>query len=60
MKLSKLLLSAIVAGIAIQGASSCNKKDKEVFPKTHKTGAKDVITPDNDNQPDNCLACGRG
>ena len=58
MKLSNLLLSAIVAGVAVTATtSSCSKKDKDVTPQANseqKTDVEYVVTPYS------CPACGMG
>ena len=57
MKLSKLLLSAIVAGVSVTTTTtSCSKKDREVTPQVNneqKPG--DVVVT-----PFCCPACGMG
>jgi hypothetical protein len=53
MKLSKVLLSAIAVGVAVQATSSCGSKKKDPAPKeeqTAKTG----------KEPMNCPGCGLG
>ena len=58
MKLSKLLLSAMIAGIAVTSTTSCTKKDKDVNPQTPceqtGNGGGDVVTVHD------CPACGMG
>jgi hypothetical protein len=58
MKLSKLLLSAIVAGVAVTATTtSCSKKDKEVAPQTNEEKTGDVKPT---VMPYDCPACGMG
>ena len=56
MKISKTLLGAILAGIAIQTTvASCNKKEQaEIKPQTEKQTATPATAP----EP--CPACGMG
>ncbi|RYD58561.1 MAG: hypothetical protein EOP56_02960 [Sphingobacteriales bacterium] len=62
MKLSKMLLGAIVAGITVQTLTSCSKNEDKykilpVKEKKAKTDNKETI---NNPDPANCPACGMG
>ncbi len=58
MKLSKVLLSAIVAGVAVTATSSCSKESKEVAPVESPT-SQETAKPHN-QIPFDCPACGMG
>jgi hypothetical protein len=55
MKLSKSLLSAIIVGIALQGAVSCTKSKEDPSSKTSQEEKEKKKTP---YEP--CPACGMG
>ncbi len=55
MKLSTSLLSAIVAGLVLQGAVSCTKSKETPSSKTSQSEKDKKKTP-----ADPCIACGMG
>jgi hypothetical protein len=59
MKLSKTLLSAIVVGIALQTAASCNKTSLLPWQKIKEAEKKKTEQKANPF-PDGCPACGMG
>lgn len=65
MNLSKSLLGAILAGITIQTAPSCNEPKAPAVKEEKKEVKKDSVTEKNDSTKpqlsgDGCPACGMG
>jgi len=58
MKIPKVLLGAILVGIAVQTTTSCNKKEQDKI-KPQSEQSKENSQPAN-NQPWECQACGMG
>lgn len=59
MKLPKVLLSAMVAGVAVAAAtSSCSKKEKEVVPVQAQPSGENIKP--NIMPPAPCPVCGMG
>lgn len=61
MKLSKMLLGAILAGVTITTVTSCTKNDDDmhILKKDVKgKGGNDVIVPG--EEPYDCPGCGMG
>ena len=57
MKLSKSLLSAVMIGIAVHGATSC-KKEKPSPDKAKQEAEKK--SQEKKSTPEPCFACGMG
>ncbi|NML41313.1 hypothetical protein HHL17_29235 [Chitinophaga sp. G-6-1-13] len=65
MNLSKSLLGAILAGITIQAAPSCNEPKAPAVKEEKKAVKKDTVTERKDTSKpqtagDGCPACGMG
>jgi hypothetical protein len=60
MKLSKLLLGAIVAGITVPALTSCNKDRYKILPVKEDKAKTTTNTPETIKNHDNCPACGMG
>jgi hypothetical protein len=58
MKLSKLLLGAIVAGITVPALTSCNKDRYKILPAKEEKAK--TSSPETIKTPGNCPACGMG